>query len=400
MPFLNTMPLGIQDTLRAHIIVLDGLGLGELPDADDYFDSGSNTLGNLANAIGGLELPVLESLGLGNIRPIKGLQPVERPIFSHGIMAEKAIGKDSIVGHWELAGLVSPFSFPTFPNGFPQEIIRQFETEIGRKSLGNFPASGTEIIAELGREHMRTGYPIIYTSADSVFQIACHTDIVPLTTLYEWCEIARRILMPPNPTVGRVIARPFTGKPGHFVRTYDRKDFGIEPPGPTILDYLKEEGREVISVGKVDTLFTGRGFTRIEHYAGNTEGMSKALEIVKENWTGLMFFNLIDFDQTWGHRNDIEGFYNGLREVDAWLPDFIANLKSNDIVFITADHGNDPTTPSTDHSREYVPVLAFQDRFLKGRNLGMRESFADVAKTIAHYFNINKEIAGTSFLVQ
>jgi phosphopentomutase len=389
----------VQAELRAHLIVLDGMGIGALPDAHEYGDQDSNTLGNLAEKVGGLDLPTFQSLGLGNIKPLKGLRPVEYPLFSWGIMAEKGKGKDSTIGHWELSGLISPFAFPTFPNGFPAEIVQAFEEAVGRKILGNIPASGTEIIAGLGEEHIRTGSPIVYTSADSVFQIAAHKEIVPLETLYNWCEIARRILMPPNPTVGRVIARPFIGEPGHFVRTYERRDFGVEPPGTTVLDCLHEAGKEVISVGKIDTLFAGRGFSRIEHYAGNAEGMQKALQVAKEDWTGLMFFNLIDFDQTWGHRNDFAGFYGGLQAVDAWLPDFIAALKPNDLVFITADHGNDPTTPSTDHSREYVPILAFHRQFLRGRNLGHRESFSDVAKTVAHYFNLECEIAGTSFLI-
>jgi phosphopentomutase len=389
----------IQNSLRAHIIVLDGMGIGALPDAHTYGDEGSDTLGNIAKAVGGLDLPTFQSLGLGNIKPLLGMEPVERPLFSYGKMAEKGLGKDSTVGHWELSGLISPFAFPTFPHGFPPEIISKFETAVGKTILGNYPASGTEIIAKLGEEHIRTGRPIVYTSADSVFQIAAHTSVVPLETLYKWCEIARELLMPPNPTVGRVIARPFIGEPGHFVRTYDRRDYGVDPPGPTVIDCLHTAGKEVISVGKVDTLFMARGFTRIEHYAGNPEGLKKALSIVEEDWSGLMFFNLIDFDQTWGHRNDIPGFYGGLQAVDAWLPDFIAALKPNDIVFITADHGNDPTTASTDHSREYVPILAFHPEFLRGRNLGMRATFADVGKTIAHYFNLDCDIAGTSFLV-
>jgi phosphopentomutase len=390
----------IQQNLRAFIIVLDGCGIGELPDASLYHDQGSNTLGNLAKAVGGLDLPVLESLGLGNIAPLDGVKPADRPLFSYGKMAEKGIGKDSTVGHWELTGLVSPFAFPTFPHGFPEETIKQFEKEIGREILGNEPASGTEIIARLGEEHMRTGKPIVYTSADSVFQIAAHTDIVPLETLYKWSEIARGMLMPPGPTVGRVIARPFIGKPGSFVRTYDRRDYNVEPPGKTLLDFLHEAGKEVISVGKVDTLFKERGFTRIEHYAGNPEGMKKALDVASENWIGLMFFNLIDFDQTWGHRNDAPGFYKGLQDFDSWLPDFLSALHENDLVFITADHGNDPTTPSTDHSREYVPILAFHPMLLRGRDLGVRESFADVGQTIAHYFNLDCELHGTSFLIR
>jgi phosphopentomutase len=395
----------MQDTLRAHLIVLDGAGIGELPDAAEYGDVGSNTLGNIAKAVGGLDLPMLRSLGLGNIAHLDGLPPVERPLFAYGMMAEQGKGKDSTIGHWELAGLIAPFAFPVFPDGFPPDVIREFEKRIGRGILGNVPASGTEIISRLGREHIRTGKPIVYTSADSVFQIAAHVEkVAPLETLYEWCKIAREILMPPGPTVGRVIARPFIGEPGHFVRTYDRKDFGVDPPGTTVLDCLERAGKEVISVGKIDTLFEGRGFTRIEHYAGNDEGMKRALDVAKEDWSGLMFFNLIDFDQTWGHRNDTEGFYGGLRAFDAWLPDFLSALKPGDIVLITADHGNDPTTPSTDHSREYVPLLAFHSGLLEGRALGVRETFADVAKTIAHYFDLDLsqhdcDIAGTSFLL-
>ncbi len=391
----------VQDTLRAFLIILDGVGIGALPDAHEYGDEGSNTLGNLARAVGELELPTLQGLGLGNIESLSGIDPVDAPMFSFGKMAEKVSGKDSTVGHWELSGIIAPFTFPTFPDGFPQEIIAEFETRIGRGSLGNVPASGTEIIERLGMEHIETGKPIVYTSADSVFQIACHVEkVAPLETLYEWSEIARDILMPPGPTVGRVIARPFIGEPGSFQRTYDRKDFNVDPPSESVLDCICASGREVISVGKVDTLFNGRGFTRIEHYAGNPEGMSKAYEIAQEDWTGLMFFNLIDFDQTWGHRNNVEGFYEGLRAFDDWLPDFIAGLRESDLVFITADHGNDPTTESTDHSREYVPILAYHSSFLRGRNLGTRESFADVAKTMAHYFNLDCDIAGKSFLVQ
>ncbi|MFH1676771.1 MAG: phosphopentomutase, partial [bacterium] len=323
------------------------------------------------------------------------------PFFSYGKMAEKGKGKDSTVGHWELCGLISPFAFPTFPNGFPKEIMDEFESAIGRGTLGNVAASGTEIIARLGEEHIRTGKPIVYTSADSVFQIACHVEkVAPLETLYEWSETARRILMPPNPAVGRVIARPFIGEIGNFKRTYDRKDYGVDPPGLTLPDCLKAAGKEVISVGKVDTLFVERGFTRPVHYAGNAEGMEKALEIAKEDWSGLMFFNLIDFDQTWGHRNNVQGYAGGLKAVDDWLPDFMSAIRPNDLVIITADHGNDPTTESTDHSREYVPVLAYHSPLLKGRNLGVRETFADVGKTIAHYFNLECEIAGKSFLIR
>ncbi|MCX6645881.1 MAG: phosphopentomutase [bacterium] len=391
----------IQENLRAHIIILDGVGIGELPDAADYGDAGSNTLGNIAKAVGGLELPTLQGLGLGNIAPLMGIEPVDDPMFSYGKMAEKSKGKDSTVGHWEIAGLISEFGFPTYPHGFPDEIINEYTKRIGRGIIGNEPASGTEIIERLGIEHLDTGKPIVYTSADSVFQVACHVEkVAPLGTLYKWCEIARELLMPPNPTVGRVIARPFIGEPEHFKRTYDRRDYNVDPPENTLLDYLKESGRDVISVGKVDTLFNERGFTRVEHYAGNEEGMAKALKVAKQDWTGLMFMNLIDFDMTWGHRNDVEGFYGGLKAFDSWFPEFLTNIKENDIVFICADHGNDPTSASTDHAREYTPLLAWHRDFLKGRNLGVRETFADVGNTIAHYFNLDCEIAGTSFLVR
>ncbi len=391
----------IQKNLRAHLIILDGVGIGELPDAAEYNDVGSNTLGNIAKAVGGLNLPTLRGLGLGNIEPLAGMDPVDNPMFSYGKMAEKSKGKDSTVGHWELAGLISEFGFPTYPDGFPDEVIEEFTKRIGRGIIGNEPASGTEIIERLGKEHIETGKPIVYTSADSVFQLACHVEkIAPLETLYEWCEIARELLMPPGPTVGRIIARPFIGEIGNFKRTYDRMDYNVDPPQKTLLDYLMESGRDVISVGKVDTLFNGRGFTRIEHYAGNDEGMQKAMEIIHEDWTGLMFMNLIDFDMVWGHRNNVDGFYGGLKAFDSWFPSFLSALGAGDLVIICADHGNDPTTVSTDHSREYVPLLAWHGSLLRGRNLGVRESFADVAKTIAHYFNLNCDIAGTSFLVQ
>jgi phosphopentomutase len=391
----------IQENLRAHLIILDGVGIGELPDAGEYNDVGSNTLGNIAKAVGGFDLPTLQGLGLGNIEPLEGMDPVESPMFSYGKMAEKSKGKDSTVGHWELAGLISEFGFPTYPDGFPDEIITEYTKRIGRGIIGNEAASGTEIIERLGSEHLETGKPIVYTSADSVFQLACHVEkVAPLKTLYEWCEIARELLMPPGPTVGRIIARPFIGEVGNFQRTYDRMDYNVDPPQKTLLDCLVESGRDVISVGKVDTLFNGKGFTRIEHYAGNDEGMQKAMEIIHEDWTGLMFMNLIDFDMVWGHRNNVDGFYGGLKTFDSWFPTFLSAVGSGDIVFICADHGNDPTTVSTDHSREYVPLLAWHRGLLRGRNLGVRESFADVAKTIAHYFNLDCDIAGTSFLVQ
>jgi phosphopentomutase len=382
---------------RAIIIVLDGVGVGELPDASQYNDQGSNSLGNLAEKVGGLSLPNLESLGLGNIIKIKGVKSQNKPKASFGKMAEKSPGKDSTSGHWEIAGVILNQCFPIYPNGFPKDLIERFEAAIGRKTLGNIPASGTEIIQQLGEEHMKTGYPIVYTSADSVFQIAAHESVIPLNDLYEMCKIARKILTGQH-CVGRVIARPFTGETGNFKRTEYRKDFSLEPPEPTLLDIAKENGYPVIVIGKVDELFANRGFTKSFHSVNNQECIDYTLKALKDYSSGLIFTNLIQFDMDWGHRNDYQSYYQGLIDFDRRVPEIISPLRDDDFLAITSDHGNDPTTPSTDHSREYVPLLIYWRRYSPGKDLGLRETFADLGQTISEYLSLPILKYGKSFL--
>jgi phosphopentomutase len=382
---------------RAVIIILDGVGVGEMPDAAQYNDQGSNTLSHLAEAVGGLRLPCLEGLGLGRIGDFKGMERAVRPLASWGVMEELSKGKDTITGHWEMMGIVSERPFPTYPDGFPQEIIGEFERKIGRRVLWNRPASGTEIIKELGDEHMRTGSPIVYTSADSVFQIAAHEDVISVEELYGMCKVAREILKPPH-DVCRVIARPFIGPP--FERTYRRKDFPLPPPGLTLLDLLKERGVKVVSVGKVIDMFAGRGFTEGIKAGGNREIMEKLSGSFASIDEGLVFANLVDFDTLYGHRNDTWGFKKALEEFDSWLSTFVPSLREGDYLFLTADHGNDPTTPSTDHSREHTPLLAAGPRVRADADLGTRESFADVGATIARAFGVGPLPAGRSFLAE
>jgi phosphopentomutase len=382
---------------RAIIIVLDGVGVGELPDASQYNDEGSNSLGNLAKKVGGLFLPNLASLGLGNIIELKGVARQTKPKGSFGKMAEKSPGKDSTTGHWEIAGVILNQCFPIYPNGFPKELIEELEKAIGRKILGNIPASGTAIIEQLGEEHMRTGFPIVYTSADSVFQIAAHEDVIPVNELYEMCKLARRLLSGRH-CVGRVIARPFIGSVGNFRRTKNRKDFSLEPPEPTLLDIAKMNGYPVIVIGKVDELFAHRGYTKSFHSVNNQECIDLTLQAIKDYPTGLIFTNLIQFDMDWGHRNDYLAYYNGLKEFDARLPEIISQLSADDLLAITADHGNDPTTPSTDHSREYVPLLIYSKSLLSGIDLGTRETFADLGQTVAEYLRLPALTNGKSFL--
>lgn len=381
---------------RAIVLILDGVGIGELPDAAEYGDEGSNTLVNLARFCGGLKLPVLERLGLGNITAIKGVKHVDKPLACFGKMAEKSSGKDSTSGHWELFGLVLKKPFPTYPNGFPDEIIKEFESRINHKVIGNFPVSGTEIIKRLGDEHIKTKRPIVYTSADSVFQIACHIDVFSLEELYKFCEIARKLLTGKH-SVARVIARPFRGESPDFYRTKDRRDYSIPPPEPTLLDIVKENGLDVIAIGKIDELFGHRGYTKSYHSLNDLECVNFVLKALNEIDSGLIVANFIQFDMDWGHRNDTEGFKNGLIEIDKGIGNIIEKIKNDDILFITADHGNDPTTPSTDHSREYVPILALTSK-RGGGNLGVRKSFSDLAQSIAHYFNINGIKNGENFL--
>lgn len=381
---------------RVILIVLDSVGVGELPDAALYGDTGSNTLANTAKAVGGLHLPNLARLGLGNIIPILGVPPTNQPAAAWGKMAEQSAGKDTTTGHWEIAGLILDKPFPTYPNGFPREIMEPFEQAIGRKTLGNYPASGTEIIAELGAEHMETGYPIVYTSADSVFQIAAHEEVVPVETLYTWCRIARELLQGDH-GVGRVIARPFVGKPGKFVRTAARKDFSLEPPAPTILDVLVTNGIPVYSVGKISDIFAGRGITESTPTKNNQATVDGTIQYMRsKDGPCLIFANCVDFDMLWGHRNDPRGYADGLEEFDQRLPEILAELRPNDVLIILADHGCDPTTPSTDHSREYVPLLVTGEK-VQRQNLGIRETFADTAQTVAELFSVDFTSSGRSF---
>ncbi|MBU2597868.1 MAG: phosphopentomutase [Actinobacteria bacterium] len=384
---------------RIILIVLDSVGVGELPDAHKYNDEGSNTLGNMAKVLGGLNLPNLEKMGLGNIISILGIEPQISPIANYGKMAEVSAGKESTIGHWEIMGLHLLKPFPTYPNGFPEEIMEKFHKAIGIKTLGNYPASGTEIIKILGDEHIQTKKPIVYTSADSVFQIAAHEDVISVEELYEICRKAREILTGEH-SVGRVIARPFIGKSGKFIRTKRRKDFSLEPTEKTLLDYLKEKGGEVLAVGKIYDIFAGRGITKKFPTKSNIDGINKIINLIKKNIGDLIISNLIDFDMLYGHRNNPEGYAKALVEFDQNIPKIIDSMKYNDILFITADHGCDPTTPSTDHSREYVPLLVYGKDIKAGINLGKRKSFADVGKTISEILKVKVDIKGKSFAKQ
>jgi len=381
--------------MRNLVLILDGCGCGELPDAAQYDDAGSNTLGNLARALNGLDLPAFHAMGLGNLAQIQGLHPIPNPTSSFGRMVERSKGKDSTIGHWELFGIVSKRPLPTYPNGFPDEIMHAFERAVGRQTLGNRPASGTTIIEELGREHLESGRPIVYTSADSVFQVAAHKDIIPLEELYRICGQARRILRGKH-AVGRVIARPFVGKPGCFRRTSERKDFSLPPPGKTLLDFAREAGKEVLGIGKIDYIFANRGLSRCIHTENNAHGIREILSAVKNDPSELIIANLIDFDMVYGHRNDVKGYAAALREVDDALPRITQGLGEGDILYITSDHGNDPTTPSTDHSREYVPLLVHGPS-LQNADLGTRDTFADLGQTIADFMGLPRLSVGTSF---
>jgi len=383
--------------VRCAVVVLDGLGVGELPDADRYGDRGSATLQNTARAVGGLELPNLQRLGLGNIVPVQGVPPAESPAGCFGRMAERSPGKDSTTGHWELMGVHLDRPFPTYPQGFPPEVIEAFERAIGTRTLGNRPASGTQIIEELGPEHLRTGYPIVYTSADSVFQVAAHEEVIPVERLYEICRRAREILQGEH-AVSRVIARPFVGWPGAFVRTGRRRDFSLEPPKPTVLDRLVEEGYPVWAVGKVADLFAGRGITRSLPSQDDVDGVRQTARALRELERGLVFATLVDLDTRYGHRNDPVGYARDLQAIDAALPELLAALRPGDLLVLTADHGNDPTTPSTDHSREYVPLLVHGPGLRAGVDLGLRETFSDVGATVAEALGVRWDGPGRSFL--
>jgi phosphopentomutase len=379
-------------------IVLDSVGIGAMPDAAAYGDPpGADTLGNLAR-LRGLHLPNLGRLGLGNIRHLTGIEPAHPPEGAYGRCTLASPGKDTTTGHWEMVGIHLDRPFPLFPHGFPCEIMNEFERRIGRSTLGNKAASGTEIIQELGAEHMRTGSPIVYTSADSVFQIAAHEEVIPLWELYKICETAREILRGPN-EVGRVIARPFLGSPGHFARTANRHDYAVPPPRGMLLDRLEDHGVLVHSVGKIFDVFLGRGIQESDKTKNNADGMATTLAALEATETGLIFVNLVDFDQQYGHRNDIEGYGAALEQFDEWLPEFERDLGKDDLVLVTADHGCDPTVPGTDHTREYVPLVAFGPRVRAGAELGLRSSLSDIGQTVAQNFGVTIE-HGQGFLPQ
>ena len=388
-------------TRRAILLVLDGVGAGAAPDASLYGDAGSNTLGNLAEAVGGLQLPALESLGLGRAVPARGLSATVPPTASWGRMQPASPGKDSTTGHWELAGVHLTQAFPTYPDGFPTEVIEAFARRTGRGVIGNVAGSGTVLIDRFAAEHVATGAWIVYTSADSVFQVAAHESVVPLQELYAACEAARALLTPPH-NVSRVIARPFIGEAGAYVRTPNRRDFSLEPLGETLLDALEQAGIARDGVGKIDDLFAGRGISS-HHTADNREGIERIGAWIRGDGnpdvshSGFLFANLVDFDQLYGHRNDVAGFYGALRQFDAALPGLLAGLRDGDLLAITADHGNDPTTSSTDHARERVPLLV-TGRRLRAVSLGVRPTFADLGATIAEWFGIAFRGRGTSFL--
>lgn len=382
---------------RIICIVLDGVGVGELPDADLYGDRGSNSLGNTSRLVGALRLPTLGGLGIGNIVDIEGVPPTDEPAGLFGRMKSLSPGKDSTSGHWELMGCVLDRPFPTYPDGFPPEVVEDFEQAIGRKILGNVAASGTEIIQSLGEEHVKTGKPIVYTSQDSVFQIAAHEHVIPVEELYRYCEIARSRLVAPH-DVGRVIARPFLGENKRFYRSARRKDFSMPPPKRTVLDALVDAGRRVTTIGKIDDLFTGRGISNIIRTKNNTEGMEATIANIRAGEKDFIFTNLLDFDTMWGHRNDARAYALGLEEFDSFAREMLAALNDNDVLIITSDHGNDPTTPSTDHSREYVPLLVYQRDSGSAGDLGLRDSLADVGRTIIDAFRIDEEFPGDSFL--
>ncbi len=380
---------------RLALVVLDGVGIGAAPDAPSYGDEGSHTLANTARAVGGFDLPNLERLGLGRLADIQGLRNDRRATAAHGVLRPRSAGKDSTTGHWEIAGVQLDRPFPTYPSGFPRELVEAFGMATGRPVIANVVGSGTDVIARFGSEHLQTGAWILYTSADSVFQIAAHEDVVPLDELYAACDTARKLLVPPH-DVARVIARPFVGVPGSFRRTSNRRDISLEPPAPTLLDALEEAGVSRQGVGKVDDLFAGRGISS-RHTRDNGEGIEAISEWLETASGGLLFANLVDFDTLYGHRNDPVGFYHALREVDQAIPGWLDRLSDNDLLILTADHGNDPTTASTDHSREYVPALV-AGRRVRAVPFGIRETFADLGASVAEYFGIPFRGSGRSFL--
>ncbi|WP_283408670.1 phosphopentomutase [Anoxynatronum buryatiense] len=384
---------------RVILLILDSVGIGALPDAHDFGDVGANTLGNIIKSTGGIALPHMQALGLGNIEGIEGIDAVTLPQGAYGRSAEISSGKDTTTGHWEIAGLHIKEPFKTFPDGFPKEIMTRFEKAIGRGTLGNYAASGTAIIEELGAEHMATGKPIVYTSADSVFQVAAHESVISIDELYQMCVIAREI-MRGDYALARIIARPFTGEPGSFSRTHRRKDYSLDPTGKTMLDYAAEAGYEVVAVGKIEDIFNGKGITHAVHTENNMDGIDQTLKMMEAFPTGLIFTNLVDFDMKYGHRRDSSGYRKALEEADARLPEILSRMLPHDLLIITADHGNDPTFKGSDHTREYVPILAAGDLVRKGTDLGTRRTFADISSTVSEVLKTKDTGVGSSFAAE
>lgn len=383
---------------RIFLIVLDSVGIGEAPDAELFGDKGADTLGHIAETMGGLKMPNMEKLGLGNIREIKGVSKTDKPLAYYTKMKEASKSKDTMTGHWEIMGLRVDTPFKVFPDGFPPELIAALEEKTGRKVIGNKPASGTEIIKELGEEHINSGALIVYTSADSVLQIAAHEEVVPLEELYQICETARDLTMDQKYMVGRVIARPFIGRPGNFVRTPNRRDYSLKPFGRTVMNELKDAGFDVIAIGKIFDIYNGEGITESLKTVSNMDGMDKLVGTINRDFIGLSFVNLVDFDALYGHRRNPEGYGKALEEFDARLPEVFEKMKTDDLLIITADHGNDPVHQGTDHTREYVPLLVYSKQWTCGKALPVRETFADVGATIADNFRVKPPAYGTSFL--
>ena len=383
---------------RIFIIVMDSVGIGEAPDAELFGDQGADTLGHIAERMNGLRMPSLSKLGLGNISEIKGVERTEQPSAFYTKMKEASTGKDTMTGHWEIMGLNISRPFQVFPNGFPDALIKELEAKTGRAIIGNKPASGTVILDELGEEHMKTGALIVYTSADSVLQIAAHEEIVPLDELYKICEIAREMTLADEYKVGRVIARPFIGMPGQFKRTTNRHDYALKPFNRTVMDELKDAGYDVLAIGKISDIFDGEGVTQSLRTISNMDGMDKLLETIHQDFTGISFLNLVDFDALFGHRRDPLGYGQALEEFDARMPEVLEQLTENDLLIITADHGNDPIHHGTDHTREYVPLLVYSKRFNKGRELPIRQTFADIGATVADNFQVKMPAYGKSML--
>lgn len=382
---------------RIFLIVMDSVGIGEAPDAQKFGDVGSDTLGHIADTMGGLNMPNMGKLGLSNIREIKGIPKADTPLASYTKMEEASSGKDTMTGHWEIMGLNISTPFRVFPDGFPDELLSELEARTGRKIIGNKPASGTEILVELGEEHMKTGALIVYTSADSVLQIAAHEEIVPLDELYKICEIARELTLDEKYMVGRIIARPFIGEPGDFKRTSNRHDYALKPFERTVMNELKDAGLDVIAIGKISDIYDGEGVTQSLRTISNMDGMDKLIETLDMEFTGLSFLNLVDFDALYGHRRDPEGYGKALEEYDARLPVVLEKLRDDDLLIITADHGNDPTHPGTDHTREYVPLLVYAKN-AAGKELPVRETFADIGASVAKNFQVKMPKYGKSFL--